>query len=347
MGRPVDEFSDVKAGKPTAREIGDAIESLRPSSAVDPYFEVTTLLDAEGRVLAQTGHRPPTWTGQALREIAPRTHRLLAIAALALLALLVFVVALTVLSSGPSTPSQQTAGGGAPVGAGAGAAAGARDVGASGPSGPGPRRAPGRSPEPPGRRVPRGPQGSVMPAAPSGPAGIPASCVLTSSEAGLGLGEVVWQQEDDGLYASWDLTATNPSSESFSVFTHKVADANEGTRAIKWRSRTHDWFKATDADGKVFDVNLIMIPAASASQPVSGASARISTSVEPDLPTLCDYAYADRVVAVWDRPGCRDALYHALSAIPDTDAAAQEALMGPWAITAPLPDQFNGWSCPP
>ena len=65
----------------------------------------------------------------------------------------------------------------------------------------------------------------------------------------------------------------------------------------------------------------------------TGRSGKVDLSVEVGLPTLCSWARTDRIVAVWYRPDCTEALWKQLNAAPD--AAAREAPMAPFGSRCP------------
>ena len=179
----------------------------------------------------------------------------------------------------------------------------------------------------------------------SGPGGIPASCLVTADEADLALADAKWTPGSDGLTAGWSLTASNAGPDLLVFFLHKLSDANAATKAGKWKPDVFDWFEATSVDSTGTRVNLMGIPAGQSDARVAGADGQIYTSVEPDLPTLCFFEYTDRVVIALDRPGCSDELHKKLLPLA-ADPVAQNELMMPWSVEAPIPDQMNGWSCP-
>jgi hypothetical protein len=196
---------------------------------------------------------------------------------------------------------------------------------------------------------PIGPSGAAWGAGASLVAGawsIPSSCALTADQVGLGLVDpVVWDDQSDGLAAQWALTASNPTSDRYAVYIHKIDDAYAATKANKWQPQSDGWFMAADTEGTEPRGNITGVEPRTSQARLSGSDALVYTSVEADLPTLCSYAYVDRVVAIWDRPGCTDVLWDRIKPLA-RDPAAQEAILAPWAITAPQPSRMNGWSCP-
>jgi hypothetical protein len=86
----------------------------------------------------------------------------------------------------------------------------------------------------PGDGSTTGAGGLAAPAQPAG-AAIPASCLVPEgSVLDLELTDVSWNEEEDGLNASWNVLVHNRESDTFQVFLHDVADANAATRANKW-----------------------------------------------------------------------------------------------------------------
>jgi hypothetical protein len=149
------------------------------------------------------------------------------------------------------------------------------------------------------------------------------------------LRDVSWNEEEDGLNASWNVLVHNRESDTFQVFLHDVADANAATRANKWVGRPTDW----RTDG-----SYIIAPDPEAPV-INHWSGGVSTSVEPGLQTFCSWEYVDRLVAVYSGPECRDDLWAQLKAAPD--AASREALMRPLAIDMPTPEKMKTFQCPP
>jgi hypothetical protein len=187
----------------------------------------------------------------------------------------------------------------------------------------------------PGDGSTTGAGGLAAPAQPAG-AAIPASCLVPEgSVLDLELTDVSWNEEEDGLNASWNVLVHNRESDTFQVFLHDVADANAATRANKWVGRPTDW----RTDG-----TYIIAPDPEAPV-INSWSGGVSTSVEPGLPTFCSWEYVDRLVAVYSGPECRDDLWAQLKAAPD--AASREALMRPLAIDMPTPEKMKTFQCPP
>jgi hypothetical protein len=232
-------------------------------------------------------------------------------------ALVLIIMVLTGWSPGGSAPGSGT--GGEPARAGATSSGGDPGGGAAG-----------------GSEVDPSAQGAAAASSAAQPAGgavLPTSCFVPEpGTLSVELTDVSWVEED-GVSASWEVVVHNRGDEAFGVFLHETGEANAATRANNWEPPATDW-----------NVTGFYIVDPDATAPVVNSwSGGVSQSVEQGLPTLCSWQRTDRIVAVYHRPECTIALYEQLKAAPD--AAARDALMAPYAVDMPVPDQMTSFSC--
>jgi hypothetical protein len=335
LGRVVDAPRDgglnphgADAPAPQAAVPGDAAVDRTVQGAID------TGSKADGALVAFVSHGP-----RARLAFGERHGRSLYLSAILLLAVALLLVGLgvIVLRPGAGSPSADVPAGGSGPAAGVvddegaapaqGQADGqAGDAIAPGQDQAGDAGAPGRSGG--GQQPVEQPPAAVD--------GVPQSCLVPSGEAlAIELADVTWREEEDGTYASWAVVVRNVGSETFSLLVHRVAGANAATLANNWEMPPTGW----DTEAR-----WTIDPDAPGHLPTD-FDGSLYTSVEPGLPTLCDWEYTDRVVAVYGRPGCIDVLWEKLQGVK-ADPEAQEALLRPLAITLPIPDRMNGWTCP-
>jgi hypothetical protein len=277
---------------------------------------------ADAAVVAYVAHG-----GRARWAFGARNGRVLYLSAILLLAvaLLLVLLGVVLLRPGAGTPAAE-----APAG-GTGPAAGEVDDGGAAPA---QDQAAGAGV--PGQDAAGQPPVDQPADQPADAGAVPQSCVVPRGEAlVIDLADVTWRDEEDGTYAAWAAVVHNVGSETFSVIVHRVAGANEATLANRWEMPPTGW----DTEAR-----WIIDPDAP-DQAITDFDGSVDTSVEAGLPTLCHWEYADRLVAVYSRPECIDVLWEKLRAVA-ADPAAQEALMGPLAVTLPTPDRMNGWVCP-